>query len=369
MATFFTLVTSAGQVKLANALATSTPLQITHMAVGDGNGNPVTPTEVRTALVRETYRGAVNVLKTDPSNPNYLVAELVVPMESGGYVVREVGLFDVDGTLIAYGNFPDAYKPLLSEGSGRELVVRMVFQVQNAATVQLKIDPTVVLATQAWVLSQVTLAKVSPGGLTGQVLTKTSNADGAASWQYPGSSVVNVNVRPEIQTCAAGQTVFTLATLSTVGVAAYWEGGRVFDLTVLNSTQVQTAQSFPAGTRILFTQNEPNSALPYFGRQTWKKIPTGTTVAAGSFIVPDNAAGAAIYTLPPAPQDGDAIEWCASDTPFSTNAVRFLRNGNTIMDVADDLECVTDGMGGRLVWVLAANTWKIYRVSQAGAST
>ena len=151
MANFYTLVTTAGQVKLASALATGLPLQITQMAVGDGNGNPVVPTEGRTALVRESYRASLNTLKTDATNPNYMIAELVVPMGTGGFTVREVGLFDVDNTLIAYGNFPDTYKPLLTEGAGRELVVRMIFQVANASTVQLKIDPTVVLATRAWV--------------------------------------------------------------------------------------------------------------------------------------------------------------------------------------------------------------------------
>lgn len=366
MPTFYTLVTVAGQGKLANALATGTPLLITKMAVGDGNGNPVTVTDTRTALVRETYKADLNSLRVDTSNPSYMIAELVVPMSSGGYTVRECGLFDVDGTLIAYGNFPDTYKPLLVEGSGRELVVRMVFQVANAATVQLKIDPTIVLATRAWVLEQLSLANLAPGGLIGQVLMKDTNADGDASWQYPGATIINVNAHEETQTCAAGQTVFTLSVLTTVGVSAYVEGGRI-SLTVLNATQVQTSTSYPAGTSIVFVQNEPNSNILTYGRQTWKKIANGQTLAAGTFMIPDNGTGIATYVLPANPLDGDAIEWREGLLPFSTYALRLMRNGKTIMGVADDLEWVDD-FNGRIVWSAPFNTWRLDRTGVSGVA-
>lgn len=367
MTTYYTLLTTVGQAKLANALATGIPLQITQMSIGDGNGNPVTPVESRTTMVREVYRAALNTLSTDPDNPNYLIAELDVPMDSGGYVVREVGLFDVDGTLIAYGNFPDTYKPLLTEGSGRELLVRMYLQVSNASSVQLKIDPTVVLATRDWVTSQLNLAHIAPGGSTGQALIKNSNADGDASWTNPGASIINVNAHSEIQTCSTSQTVFTLATLTTVGLAAYIEGARIFDLVVLNASQVQTPTSYTSGQRIMFVQNDPNTALPYFGKATWRLIATGTTVAGGSFIIPDNAGGAAVYTLPPSPADGDSVDWATSSIPFSTNAVRFLRNGNTIMGVADDIQCATDNFCGRLIWRAALNTWRLFQTGVGGA--
>lgn len=365
MPTFYTLVTVAGQGKLANALATGTPLQITKMAVGDGNGNPVTVTDTRTALVRESYKADLNSLRVDASNSTYMIAELVVPMSSGGYTVRECGLFDVDGTLIAYGNFPDTYKPLLTEGSGRELVVRMVFQVSNTSSVTLKIDPTVVLATRAWVLEQFSFAKVLPGGLTGQMPVKASNADGDVTWAYPGSTVVNVNAHEEEQTCAASQTVFTLATLTTTGVAAYVEGGRI-RVTVLNATQVQTSTDYPAGTKILFVQNEPNSAILTYGRQTWIKATSGQTLAAGTFLVPDNGTGVAVYYMPPNPQDGDAIEWREGLSPFSTYALRLMRNGKSFMGISDDVEW-TDDFNGRAVWVESLNTWRLDRTGVSGA--
>lgn len=366
--TYFTLLTTAGQAKLANAIAIGVPLRITSMAIGDGNGNPVTVTESRTTMVHSVYSGSLNTLNTDPSNPNYLIAELVVPMSSGGYTVREVGLFDVDGTLIAYGNFPDVYKPLISEGSGRELVVRMVFQVSSTASVTLVIDPTIVLATRAWVVSQNNLAHIAPGGVTGQVLMKASNADGDATWQSPGAAIINVNAHSEIQTCAGGQTVFTLASLTTVGLAAYIEGARIFDLVVLNSTQVQTPTGYPAGSRIMFVQNDPNTTIELFGNKTYKVIPTGTTLSSGGvFFLPDNGVNPASYILPASPQNGDVIAWLAGNTGFSTNSMTLQRNGKTIMGVADDLIVTEDGFCGMLVWSQPLNTWRVYKNGVAGA--
>lgn len=154
MSEFFTVLTRTGQAKLANAIATATPLQITHISVGDGNGQAVPVSEAVTALVRETYRGQVNTLTRDAGNPNWAIAEMVIPTDVGGWTVREVGMFDAAGDLIAYGNFPASYKPVIAEGSGKELVVRMYVETSAAAAIQLKIDPTVVLATRAWVVSQ-----------------------------------------------------------------------------------------------------------------------------------------------------------------------------------------------------------------------
>lgn len=254
---FYTLLTNAGQAKITNALATGTVVRVTQIAIGDGNGNPVTPTEARTTLVREVYRGGVSALAPDATNPNWLVAELVIPMASGGWTIREVGLFDIDGTLIAYGNFPDSYKPVLSEGSGKEVVVRFVLEVSSTSAIELVIDPTIVLASRAWVLSQLTLGNIAPGGTTGQALVKNSNANGDASWQSLTSIAIDVGARREIQTAAASQTIFTLAVLNTTGVAVYVEGIRQFDFTVLDTVRVQLPAGLPAGTRVMFVQNDP----------------------------------------------------------------------------------------------------------------
>ncbi|MEA9442262.1 phage tail protein [Aeromonas caviae] len=150
-AIYFAIPTNAGQAKIANAIALGVPLKITHMAVGDGNGQPVTPNPAQTALVREQRRAPLNTLFQDPLNPAQLVAEQIIPETVGGWWIREVGLFDDSGTLIAIANSPDTYKPQLSEGSGRTQTIRMVLIVSDTSAVELKIDPAVVLATRKYV--------------------------------------------------------------------------------------------------------------------------------------------------------------------------------------------------------------------------
>ncbi|WP_182310666.1 phage tail protein [Aeromonas media] len=150
-AIYFAIPTNAGQAKIANAIALGVPLKITHMAVGDGNGQPVTPNPAQNALVREQRRAPLNTLFQDPLNPAQLVAEQIIPETVGGWWIREVGLFDDSGTLIAIANSPDTYKPQLSEGSGRTQTIRMVLIVSDTSAVELKIDPAVVLATRKYV--------------------------------------------------------------------------------------------------------------------------------------------------------------------------------------------------------------------------
>lgn len=158
---YYCLLTTAGQAKVAAAIASGAPVAITQMALGDGGGAPVTPVENRAALVNEVNRGAVESLAIHPTNPNWLTAQRVIGPEVGGWVVREVGLFDASNTLIAYGNFPDSYKPVLAEGSGKELIIRVQFEVASTAAISLLIDPSVVLATQAWVLQQLAAARIA----------------------------------------------------------------------------------------------------------------------------------------------------------------------------------------------------------------
>ncbi len=148
--TYFALLTAVGEAKLANAAALGTQLQISRMAVGDGNGNLPVPSRTQTALINERYRADLNELKVDPNNASQIIAELVIPETEGGYWLREMGLFDATGDLIAVSNCPPSYKPQMAEGSGRTQVLRMVLIVSSTAAVQLKIDPSVVLSTRAY---------------------------------------------------------------------------------------------------------------------------------------------------------------------------------------------------------------------------
>lgn len=149
--TYFAILTAVGEAKLANAAALGVPLQLAVMAVGDGNGNLPVPNRLQTALVREVYEAPLNELKIDPANASQIIAELVIPETEGGYWLREMGLKDAAGDLIAVANCPPSYKPEMAEGSGRTQVLRMVLIVSSTAAVQLKIDPSVVLATRAYV--------------------------------------------------------------------------------------------------------------------------------------------------------------------------------------------------------------------------
>ena len=158
MSAYYTLLTKVGLAKLTNAQSSGSVVQWSQMAVGDGNGAAVTPTETQTALVHETYRASINRLAVDDTNPNYLIAELVIPAPDGGFTIREIGIFDTEGNLVAVANSPENYKPVLSEGSATDLVVRVIVMLSNTDAVQLKIDPSVVLATRKYVDDSITTA-------------------------------------------------------------------------------------------------------------------------------------------------------------------------------------------------------------------
>ena len=262
MATYYTLLTKIGQARIANAVALNQKVNLTYMAVGDGNGNPTTPNENQTTLVREKYRATINQLTVDPDNPNYLVAELIVPTTVGGWSIYEVGVFDDQNQLIAVANFPATYKPELVEGSGRDLIVRIIIQVSNTSVVTLKIDPAITLASQAWVAANYVKKITVAGGTTGQVLVKKSNANEDFQWVDPTAAVdVNVFSREETQTVATGQTIINLAQLTTDGAAIYIEGIRLRDdqFTVNSPTRLTLATSYPAGTKVTIVQNEETS--------------------------------------------------------------------------------------------------------------
>ncbi|GGY03761.1 phage tail protein [Paludibacterium paludis] len=148
--TYFAILTEVGEAKLANATALKRAIELTHMAVGDGAGVTPLPDRKQKALAREVHRAQLNDLFQDPQNPSQLIAEQVIPEDIGGWWVREVGLYDKDGDLVAVGNCAETYKPLLSSGSGRTQVIRMVLIVANASSIELRIDPSTVVATRRY---------------------------------------------------------------------------------------------------------------------------------------------------------------------------------------------------------------------------
>ncbi|MDL8449035.1 phage tail protein [Escherichia coli] len=149
---FKTVITTAGAAKLAAATVPGgKKVNLSAMAVGDGNGKLPVPDAGQTKLVHEVWRHALNKVSVDNKNKNYIVAELVVPPEVGGFWMRELGLYDDAGTLIAVSNMAESYKPELAEGSGRAQTCRMVIIVSNVASVELTIDASTVMATQDYV--------------------------------------------------------------------------------------------------------------------------------------------------------------------------------------------------------------------------
>jgi len=147
-----TVVTTAGATKFAAALTTGgKKVNITTMAVGDGGGTLPEPNAGQTKLVNEVWRQTLNKISQDNKYKNYVVAELVIPPETGGFWLREMGLYDDTGTLVAVGNMAESYKPKLEEGSGRAQTLRMVIILSDVASIDLSIDSTTVMASQDYV--------------------------------------------------------------------------------------------------------------------------------------------------------------------------------------------------------------------------
>lgn len=151
---YLALLTNIGAAKLAKATALGTKVEITQLAVGDGNGVLPTPNPAQTALVHELRRAPLNMLTVDTANASQIIAEQVIPEDVGGWWIREIGLFDKDGDMVAIANCAETYKPQLQEGSGRVQVIRVILIVSSTEAVTLKIDPAVVLATRQYVDSQ-----------------------------------------------------------------------------------------------------------------------------------------------------------------------------------------------------------------------
>ena len=148
---FRTVTTNAGRNAVREALTQGKTVKLSHMSVGDGGGNPVTPLSTMTKLVNERFRAQINDIVLDPATPDLFTAELFIPQAEGGWYIREVGLWMDDGTLFAVGNTPLTEKPDISSGAATDLLVRLIIRVLDASTVSIEIDPAQVLATREYV--------------------------------------------------------------------------------------------------------------------------------------------------------------------------------------------------------------------------
>ncbi|MBT1869325.1 phage tail protein [Enterobacter mori] len=210
-AKFYTLLTEIGAAKLASAAALGVPLKITQMAVGDGGGVLPTPSAQQTRLIAEKRRADLNMLYIDPQNSSQIIAEQVIPETEGGWWIREVGLFDDTGALIAVGNCPESYKPQLAEGSGRTQTVRMVLITSSTDTITLKIDPAVVLATRKYVDDKVLELKVYVDDLMAKHLAAADPHS-----QYAPKESPTLTGMPKTPTAPAGTNTTQIASTAFV---------------------------------------------------------------------------------------------------------------------------------------------------------
>lgn len=260
---YYAVLTNVGAAKLANATALGAQVEITQMAVGDGNGALPTPNPAQTALVHELRHAPLNTLSIDPNNANQIIAEQVIPEDVGGWWIREIGLFDKDGDMIAVANCAETYKPQLQEGSGRVQIVRMILIVSNTAAVTLKIDPSVVLATRAYVDSQIIIAKSYADDLMDTHLANANPHD-----QYP----LIANALKEMA-----------------------DAGLVDE--VLKNLSLGEAAKRNVGTG----ENQIPDMSAYSSGSGWQKLPDGSIEQWGRINFPNNAAAVSTnvtFTIP-----------------------------------------------------------------------
>lgn len=172
---FMAILTAVGEARLANAQALGIAWNITQLGVGDGNGAEPMPDRLQTALINEKRKAPLNQLKVDPNNASIIIAEQVIPEDVGGWWIREIGLYDEAGDLVAVANCPPTFKPLLAQGSGRTQVVRLNLLVSSTKSITLKIDPSVVLATRSYVDISVAAALARLDGKDSVLVATTAN--------------------------------------------------------------------------------------------------------------------------------------------------------------------------------------------------
>lgn len=170
---FYTVLTNAGMAAFANAQVSQSKVDFSNVAVGDSNGAYYNPVATATKLANEVWRGPINSISIDETNPNWVVVEAVIPATAGGFSVREIGVFNTAGVLLAIGKVPETYKPASAQGSLKDLYLRMILEVSNASAVTLKVDPAVIFASKKYVDDKV--ASIAQN--TTQIIDKIGNTE------------------------------------------------------------------------------------------------------------------------------------------------------------------------------------------------
>ncbi|HEI1898084.1 phage tail protein [Escherichia coli] len=211
---YYAILTNQGAARLANATMLGSKLNLTQMAVGDANGVLPTPDPAQTKLINQKRIAPLNLLSVDPNNQSQIIAEQIIPENEGGFWIREIGLYDDEGVLIAVANCPETYKPQLQEGSGRTQTIRMILVVTNTEAITLKIDPSVVLATRKYVDDEVLELKLY---VDDQMRNHIASQD--PHTQYAQKHNPTFTGEPKAPTPAAGNNTTRIATTAFVQAA------------------------------------------------------------------------------------------------------------------------------------------------------
>lgn len=280
-AKFFALLTNQGAAKLSNMAALGEKLEITSLAVGDGGGVSPTPNQAQTELVNERRRAQLNSLSVDEKNTSQIIAEQIIPESVGGWWIREIGLFDADGVLIAVANCPETYKATTEEGSGRTQVIRMMLTVSSTDAVTLKVDPSVVLATRQYVDSAVIEVKT----YADNVMKKHVAEDNPHS-QYP---LIQNALKELADAGLVGEVLKNLQLRESFsGVIGQSRNAR------MNITSASASATFTADELIVETATGQQYRLSAFN----KTINLGTTGAGGMDVGTVPATGfVAVYAI------------------------------------------------------------------------
>lgn len=165
---FYTILTAIGQAKIANSYALGTKLNLAQFKVGDGGGSYYNPTADQIALKHQVWSGNISSIYVDADNPNWIIIEIIIPSTDGRFMIREAAIFDDAGNMIAIGKYPETYKPVVAEGSAKDLYIKMILEVSNTASITLKIDPSVVLATKKDITTLQTKINANAAALASQ---------------------------------------------------------------------------------------------------------------------------------------------------------------------------------------------------------
>ncbi|EOL9272704.1 phage tail protein [Escherichia coli] len=362
---YYAILTNQGAARLANATMLGSKLNLTQMAVGDANGVLPTPDPAQTKLINQKRIAPLNLLSVDPNNQSQIIAEQIIPENEGGFWIREIGLYDDEGVLIAVANCPETYKPLLQEGSGRTQTIRMILVVTNTEAFTLKIDPSVVLATRKYVDDEVLelrlyvddqmskhIAAQDPHTQYAQKHNPTFTGEPKAPTPAAGNNTTRIATTEFVQAAITALINGAPATLDTLKeIAAAINNDPKFSTTINNALSGKQPLD---ETLTHLSGKDVAGLLAYLGLGEAAKMPAATALAssAGNITIPVLIGGVQRTALlqwktlsVPQSTDGNMVvvdgSWpvafpnaCLSINPSLVNSVIYATNGAPFVSAA-----------------------------------